>query len=190
MDDSGQASRPSGGSAEKEKMRNEFVSELVKNERRLYAFILSIVPNWNDADEIYQETILRLWEGFDRFEPESSFAAWAIRTAHFQILTWRKKVSRNKLVFGRQVVDMIVDAHAQTQRDTDDLRHTALNICIQKLSDGNRELLRQCYAEDAKIRTVAERLNRSLESVYKALQRIRLSLHKCINEQVAAEGVE
>jgi len=87
-------------------------------------------------------------------------------------------------------VELIVDAQSQAQWDKEDVRHTALSVCMEKLSDSNRDLLKQCYAENAKVKTVAERMNRSLDSVYKALQRIRLSLHKCIREQIAAEGTK
>ena len=34
-----------------------FISLLVPNQRRIQAFILTLVPNINDAEDIYQETI-------------------------------------------------------------------------------------------------------------------------------------
>ena len=64
---------------------------MTKYERMVYGYILSLVPNWADADEILQETNIRLWEEFEKFQPGTNFAAWAIRVAHFQVLTWRKR---------------------------------------------------------------------------------------------------
>lgn len=43
-----------------ESTREEFVRLLTQHQRRVYAYILGIVPNWNDADEILQETNIRL----------------------------------------------------------------------------------------------------------------------------------
>ena len=79
--------------------RRQFVRLLTQHQRRVYGYILTMVVNWNDADEILQETNLRLWEEFDRFEPGTDFAAWAIRVAYYQVLTWRKKRDRSRLVF-------------------------------------------------------------------------------------------
>jgi len=77
-----------------------FVRLLTQSERRVYGYILKMVVDWNDADEILQETNVRLWEEFDRFQPGTDFAAWAIRVAHYQVLTWRKRRDRSRLVFG------------------------------------------------------------------------------------------
>ena len=176
--------------AEQEQKRLEFVRILLRHERRIYAYVLSIVTNWSDADEIYQETILRLWKEFDRFEPGTNFAAWAVRVAHFQILSWRKKAQRSKLVFGQEIVDLVAQAHTPANGAQEDVRHRALSHCMERLTATNRDLLAQCYAENTKIKDVAERMNRSTESVYKALQRIRLALHNCISEQLAVEGIQ
>lgn len=169
---------------------SEFVRLLVRHERRIYAYILSLVPNWNDADEIYQETILRLWSELDRFDRDSNFAAWAVRVAYYQILTWRKKSQRSRLVFGRAALDQIAAAQTSEDLRQSDARHQALGDCIERLSERNRDLLKRSYSEGASLQEVARQLNRSLEAVYKALQRVRLSLHQCIEDRLANEGVK
>ena len=83
--------------------QRQFVRLMTKHERLVYGYILSLVPNWADADEILQETNIRLWEEFDKFVLGTNFAAWALRVAHFQVLTWRKRVSRSRLVFDQRV---------------------------------------------------------------------------------------
>ena len=87
--------------------RRQFIRLMTKYERMVYGYILSLVPNWADADEILQETNIRLWEEFEKFQLGTNFAAWAIRVAHFQVLTWRKKASRSRLVFDQRVVDSL-----------------------------------------------------------------------------------
>ena len=77
----------------------EFVQLLTQNERRLYAYILSLVPRWADADDILQETNLRLWEEFDKYLRNTDFASWAMRVAFFQVLTFRKRHGRDRSPF-------------------------------------------------------------------------------------------
>ncbi|QDU91441.1 RNA polymerase sigma factor [Pirellulimonas nuda] len=170
-----------------EQRREDFARLLAQNERRVYAYILSLVPSWHDADEISQETNVRLWSELDRFEPGTNFTAWAMRVAHFQVLTWRKQASRSKLVYSQELVDLVADTHACSGGAADE-RHQALGHCIGSLSSRNRDLLTQYYAEGAKVKDVAERLKRTTESVYKALQRVRLALHKCIQDTMDREG--
>lgn len=168
-----------------EESKKSFVRLLTRHERQVYAYILRLVVNWSDADEILQETNIRLWEEFDRFEPGTNFGAWAIRVAHYQVLTWRKRRDRSRLVFGDDVLEHV--AAADGVEADDDARRRALDECLRTLPDHNRDLLMRCYADRATIRGVAAEMRRSTDSVYKALQRIRLALHDCVARRLATE---
>jgi RNA polymerase sigma-70 factor (ECF subfamily) len=166
--------------------RQLFVRLLTQHERLVYAYILRLVPNWNDADEILQETNVRLWEEFDRFEPGSNFGAWAVRVAHYQVLTWRKKRDRARLIFDDEALACLAATQTHDNCDEDE-RRSALAACLQLLPEKSRDLLARCYGGDSTIRDVAAGLRRSTEAVYKSLQRTRLALHACIERRLAGE---
>src|SRR5687767_14761314 len=166
--------------------QRQFVRLMTKYERLVYGYILSLVPNWSDADEILQETNVRLWEEFDKFVLGTNFAAWAIRVAHFQVLTWRKQVSRSRLVFDQSVVESLAEEPFWTD-EAFDARQQALGDCVSELPDHSRQLLQQCYARGHKIKDVAVRLKRSPAAVYKALERVRVALHTCIERKLAQQ---
>jgi RNA polymerase sigma-70 factor, ECF subfamily len=167
--------------------RRQFIRLMTKYERMVYGYILSLVPNWADADEILQETNIRLWEEFEKFQPGTNFAAWAIRVAHFQILTWRKKVSRSRLVFDQRVVDALAAEPSWTD-DEFEARQQALADCVSELPDHSRDLLRHCYVDGSKAKDVAVEMKRTPASVYKALERIRVALHACIQRKLGGAG--
>lgn len=170
-----------------EKQRS-FVRLLTQNERGVYAYILKLVLDWNEANEILQETNIRLWEEFDRFERGTNFGAWARTIAHYQILAWRKRRQRSRLVFDNETVECLaVDADGDDSA-ADENRRLALAKCVEQLSSRNRDLLARCYADKATIRGVAEELCRSTDAVYKALQRIRVALHRCVEQRLAKGG--
>lgn len=169
-----------------EDSKEQFVRLLTQNERRVYGYILTMVVDWNDADEILQETNVRLWEEFDRFEPGTNFAAWAIRVAHYQVLTWRKQRDRSRLVFSDHAIQALAEARVPPEPMAM-ARQAALADCIGRLAPRNRDLIQRCYAGKRTIRRVAQELQRSVESVYKAVQRIRVALHDCIQQRLAAE---
>ena len=163
--------------------RRQFIRLMTKYERMVYGYILSLVPNWADADEILQETNIRLWEEFEKFQPGTNFAAWAIRVAHFQVLTWRKRVSRSRLVFDQRVIDALA-AEPRWIDDEFEARQQALADCVSELPDHSRELLRHCYVNGSKAKDVAVQQKRTPAAVYKALERIRVALHSCIERKL------
>lgn len=165
---------------------DQFVRLLTQNERRVYAFILSLVPNWADADEILQETNVRLWQDFHKYEPGTDFAAWACTVAKFQIMTYRKKRAREQVQFSNEFIEKVAAKAAVTMAATDE-RRDALNRCIEKLSDKNQSLLRGCYSPGGSIKSVASQFGRSADAVYKALSRVRQFLHQCIDQSLEKE---
>ena len=71
-----------------------------------------------------------------------------------------------------------------------DFRRDALRQCLGKLPANDRQLVQQCYGEaESSFKTIAEKLGRPVNTVYKALNRIRRSLHQCIDRRLSAEGV-
>ena len=166
--------------------KREFVRLLAKHERMIYGYVLSLAPQVADADEIVQETSLRLWDEFDRYVPGTSFAAWALTVAHYEVLTWRKRAHRSKLVFDDALVELIGKERAVVERSAGP-RHEALAECLEELSEQNKRLVAECYGAGKKIKEVAARLGRSEGSVYKALERIRMALYRCIERRLAGE---
>ena len=167
--------------------QRQFARLITRHERLLYGYILSLVPNLADADDILQETHVRLWEEFDKFVPGTNFGAWSIRVAHFQVLTWRKQTSRRRLVFDQRVMDLLANEPTWTDEQFEG-RQRALGRCVTELPEHSRELLRQCYARGSKIKDVAARFERTPASVYKALERIRGVLFTCIQQKLAEEA--
>ena len=69
----------------------------------------------------------------------------------------------------------------QAQRD-------ALAACLEKLPEKDRTLVSQRYLEGATTKTVAATVGRSVDAVYKSLQRIRSALLACIRRTLVLEG--
>jgi RNA polymerase sigma-70 factor (ECF subfamily) len=162
-----------------------FVRLLAQHQRGVYALILSLVPNWADADEILQETNVRLWEQFDRYQPGTDFGAWARTVARFQVLTYRRQQGRSRVHFTSDFIDAVCDAHEQSSCDAD--RHEALSACLERLPERHRELLRAYYAPEADASAISARWGRSIESVRLTLFRVRRSLRECIDRRTGRQ---
>ncbi len=53
--------------------------ELVEHLRSLRAFAISLTRNVTAADDLVQDTIVKAWSNFDKFEPGTNLRAWLFR---------------------------------------------------------------------------------------------------------------
>src|SRR5438876_114839 len=68
-----------------------FLRLFLQNERRIYAYILTLLPRRADAEDVLQEASLVMWDKFDEENPPDDFAAWGCRVAYFKVLDFYKK---------------------------------------------------------------------------------------------------
>jgi RNA polymerase sigma-70 factor (ECF subfamily) len=165
-----------------------FVRLFAQHEHQIYAYIVAVMSNWTDADEVMQETSVALWEMFDDFQEGTSFSSWACKIAYFRILRFREKCRRDRHEFDHTFVEAVAET-AQQEAETFETRRKALGMCVEKLRPDDRRLLQLCYAEDGTVKHAAERLARPVKGVYKALARIRQALFACVQRRLAAEGM-
>jgi RNA polymerase sigma-70 factor (ECF subfamily) len=161
----------------------QFLQLFLGFERRIHAFIFTLVPVWSDADDILQETSIVLWSKFDAFRPGSDFLAWALSVARFQVLNHRKKQRSSLARLSNQCVEALAD-QLMTQRDEVSDQRRALADCLAKLKADDRELIQLRYLEGATTQDVADQVGRSLKAVYKALNRIHMQLLLCMRRNL------
>jgi len=182
----GEFARSDDAAADKHK---HFLRLFLQNERRLYAYILTLLPNRADADDVLQQASLVMWDKFDAAQPPADFAAWGCRIAYFKVLDLCKQVKRSRVCFSQAMLERIGETaveHAETLRL--DVRRDALVRCVEKLTARDRELLGRRFAEGATTRSTAAEVGRSVDAVYKALARIRHALFDCVTRTLAREG--
>jgi RNA polymerase sigma-70 factor (ECF subfamily) len=163
-----------------------FILELTACQRRLYAYAFSLLGNHDQAQDVVQETNVVLWRRAGEFTPGTNFIAFAFRIAHFQTLSLRQRVHREKLLFDDQLLAEIAE---RIQQDVDDEeRQRTLEKCIEKLNPQHRDLLHLRYSEGNSVEAVAEKLNKTIGSVAMVLHRIRMSLIRCVHRSLAKGG--
>jgi RNA polymerase sigma-70 factor (ECF subfamily) len=166
-----------------------FVVLLAASERQLTGFVLALLPNLSDADEVLQETKLRLWEQFDNYDPTQSFDGWARSIAYFQVLTHRKKSSSGRMVFSTELVAALADEFDDRSEEISE-RAQALQSCLEQLSGRNRMMLDKYYSGSWSTDSLAQAMGMTVAALRKGLYRCRLALHECIGRRLAsaAEG--
>ena len=160
-----------------------YMSLLSLNYQRIYNFILMLVANHNDADDIMQEASVVMYEKFHSFEPGTDFLAWAKAIAKYQTLAFIKKKKREKIVFNQEIVELI-DQESCEILNKEDQWLDALRKCVSLLPNMDRQLLTIRYHENASVKQIAGRLGCSLQKIYRNISRINGLLLRCIYRKV------
>ena len=166
----------------------EFVSLYVRHEPAVYSFVLSMVQNTADAEDVVQRASLTMWRCFDRYESGTNFRNWAFQVAKNAALNHLTKRKRDRHVFSEKLVAMLAE-EGEEQADHLDARRRALDSCLGKLPPEQHEMVAGCYAEGASIRSFAEQAGESANKIYKRLNRVRRRLQACIERQLGMEEV-
>jgi RNA polymerase sigma-70 factor, ECF subfamily len=166
-----------------------FIQLLNAHQNRLYGYLYSLVLNFDDAEDLYQEVASLLWQKFDLYEPNTDFGRWAIRVAHLTVKNFMRRRRRSRVMYSDEVLDQVVESQSLVDSPAMIQRTEALAQCMQRLTDADRGLVESCYGGEFKIRDIAQREGRTPDAIYAALYRIRKSLFKCIESRVRREVV-
>jgi RNA polymerase sigma-70 factor (ECF subfamily) len=158
----------------------EFIRLLTANQSRIYAYIVTLVPNFNDADDIMQDTTTIIWERKDDFQSGTDFVAWGVRIAYFKVLDYRKRVSRSRrMLFSDEIFNTIKEASTPRSSLTENYIQ-GLTDCIQKLKSNDQHLIKLRYSLGLNVKNLSQRLNSSTRSIYYSLSRIQGQLLECM----------
>jgi len=179
-----QSARPSIPSAERIEL---FVRLIGQHQYQIHRYLLSLVPNTHDADDLFQQTNLFLWREFNRFEEGTSFVSWACSVAYHEVLAWRKSKLRERLVFSPEFLQA-VSLQWDLAAERIEQRSQALVHCVSKLPQHHKELIQRRYGEHHRIETIAESLQRTPDAIYRMLSRIRHALHACVEQTLELQA--
>ena len=164
----------------------EFGRRLVNAQRGLFGYILRLLPNATDANDVLQETNVVILRKQQEFCVGADFNAWAAGIARHQVLAHRRDASRNRLVFSEQLLDQLAARHI-TEIGNTDVMFEAMELCRVKLSEADRQLLECRYADNLPVTEIAYRTGRTPHAVSQSLYRIRTALLECIQLVLASQ---
>ncbi len=165
----------------------EYLGRVTRAQRSLYAFILTLVRQSADAEDVLQETNLVLWQKAAEFDATRDFMPWALRIAQLQAMAHLKRRKRVPLTFDEPLLAVLAD-EAITEAEELDTRRQALAGCLQKLPERQRELIASRYEPGGSVNELACRLGKTPKAVSEMLRRIRRALLECIERRVAQEA--
>tara|TARA_B100000959_G_C14760617_1_gene533186 strand:- start:153 stop:719 length:567 start_codon:yes stop_codon:yes gene_type:complete len=164
----------------------ELVQLLMKYQRRIFAYVHTMVPARSDAEDILQDACVTICEKFEEFESGTNFYSWACQIAYWKVRAARKKFATSKVLFNQEVMDVVCETHGEMVKELD-VRHEALANCLQKLNDRDRRMVLTRYESGNNVSQAAQACGRTIQGAYKALTRIRKALFDCVSFEMSLD---
>jgi RNA polymerase sigma-70 factor (ECF subfamily) len=160
----------------------DFSQKLTALQKPLYAYILSLLPNRTQAEDVLQETNLILCKKANEYDPEGHFQGWAFNIARYQVMGHISKFKRSKLHFSPDLVDSLAE-ESEDLVDLD-LSRKALQICYELLPKHMKPMAILRFREDKSLSEISKKLKRPMGSVSATLHRIRINLINCVRKKI------
>ncbi len=164
----------------------------------LYSTALRLTRNQLDAEDLVQDTYMRAYRFFDKFERGTNFKAWI-----FKILTntfinrYRKKVKEpQKVDFEKVEFSFAEDDEDKTLKNQahvdeniyDKIFDDQIKDALDKLSDDFRMVVILCDIHNFSYKEIAKMIGTPIGTVMSRLSRGRKQLQKNLEEYAASEG--
>jgi RNA polymerase sigma-70 factor (ECF subfamily) len=139
-------------------------------ENLIFGICLRLVGNRQDAEDITQDVMLRVFNKLAGFEGRSSFKTWLVRVTSNACRDWIKKK-----VTSRQYTEAL--AHEPQPENTMVYEEDRLIGLLTELSPADREVLTLRFVADLGLAEIAELTDSGLSAtkmrLYRAVERLR-----------------
>lgn len=133
-----------------------------KYQERIYWHIRKIVINHDDADDVVQNTFLKVWGGLQNFREDSQLYTWLYRIATNEALTFLK---RKKTKYFLPIIDVEQQLSNSIESDAyfdgDELQ-AKLQKAVLKLPEKQRLVFNMKYFDEMKYEEMSEILGTSV----------------------------
>lgn len=145
------------------KTQNEAFQKLLNTyQKPLYFHIRNIVLNHDDADDVLQNTFLKIYQYLKNFKGESKLFSWMYRIATNEALTFLKqKAQRNKVSVEELNSKIIDNLSADSYFDGDEIQ-IKLHKAIALLPTKQQLVFKMKYFEELKYEEIASILETSV----------------------------
>ena len=168
------------------KETENFLKVLVPNQKRIFSYIATLIPNYADAEDVMQEVVGLLWRKYADYTPNTDFVAWALTVARYKVYEYYKDIKRAQRKLSNETIRVLEKESSSAEADYN-LHLEAVKKCIRKLDQKDYKLIQLRYELNQNVKHIASRFGLSVQSIYKNLARIHNILMWCVNRQLRRE---
>ncbi|RYE44349.1 MAG: RNA polymerase sigma factor [Sphingobacteriales bacterium] len=140
-----------------EKTRNEgFTLLLEKYQQKIYWHVRRMVINHDDADDLVQDSFVKVFRNLDKFRSDAQLYTWIYRIATNECITFlNKKKQRNNTSLDEVGNELVENLRSSEYFDGDKLQRK-LQYAILQLPEKQRLIFNMKYFDDMKYDDISE----------------------------------
>ena len=155
-----------------EKSEKEFARIVRDNKSTIYTVCYMFSKDEDEVNDLFQETLINLWKGYDSFRGDSSLSTWIYRVAlNTCISSERKKKSR------KDNIHISIDINLYEDTDADSRQVQQLHKRISKLGLIDRAIV-MLWLENMSYEEIGAIIGITAQNVGVKLHRIKEQLIK------------
>jgi RNA polymerase sigma-70 factor (ECF subfamily) len=154
---------------------------VLKYQERIYWHIRKMVLNHDDADDLVQESFIKIWNSLNKFRGESSLYTWIYRISTNEVLAFLKKQKSAKTVSIQDVETNLSNALKQDIYFNGDDAQIKLQQALASLPPKQQIVFNMKYFDEMKYEEIAKILNTSVgalkASYHIAVEKIKKTIN-------------
>jgi RNA polymerase sigma-70 factor (ECF subfamily) len=167
--------------------REAFVELAMPHLRGLLRFASRLLGDAAAAEDVVQDTFLRAWKSFDRFERGTNCRAWLYRILFVVLAQRRRTLFRQPVVVDFEFAPGAVTGVDTPQADVFTAAH--LSAAVDKLPHFYRDVVLMADVEELSYREIAHALSIPIGTVMSRLSRGRAMLRSELRAVAEAYGL-
>jgi RNA polymerase sigma-70 factor (ECF subfamily) len=151
----------------------------------VFAYLRRLCGSRQDAEDLTQQTFLKVWSSLDRFAGRSKFSTWLYRIAYNTYIDWRRTDARGARNCPDPWWDECIDTNPGPSANVAD-RQTAQRLyeAVDQLDEDRRHVVHLHYYQGLSIRQTAEVLNVATSTVkYRLREVLRILRTRIVVEE-------
>jgi len=144
----------------------------------VYTLAIRMIKNREEAEEVAQDTFIKVFKSLDKFKGDSKFSTWIYRVTYNTCLDNKKKNEKH-------LNDIAIDEFTFNKLDTIDNaldhlmkqeRRELIKQCVKKLPEDSSALITLFYFEEMSLEEISKIINVETNTVKVKLYRARKKL--------------
>ena len=158
---------------------------ITENRSKIMAVIVAMVRDFDLAEDLFQQTVLEILQGVEKFDVTRDFLPWASGVARNVVRRHWREAGRQPSTASLEALEVLSELAVDEQdEDVWQAERAALHQCLDKLPERMRRLFLLRYGNNHKAGKLAELASIPIGSLRTTLARLRMKLRHCINTEI------
>ncbi len=158
----------------------------------VFTLCLRMLKNREEAEEVAQDTFVKVYRSLDKFKGDSKFSTWIYKVAYHSCLD---RLKRNKKEYLNVAIDEFTEHQVKTIDNAlesliEEERKQAIQDCLQLLPAEDGFLLTLYYFEEQSLEEISKIVNLTPNNVKVKLFRSRKKLASILKEKLEPEIID